>query len=694
MESKYLWILGLVLLGLIFLNYSKMYVNPETKFFTGAEFSKYFKVSVGGSPGLEGNLVKLTFTDENIIGAMGTGLVVVDQNGMVVPFVYGQGVPYWVEPSGDGSPLYLWVKVPHVPARGTAVLYISDKDGYPADPESVFTFFEDFSGTELNTDRWECVSGECGVENGYLRVAGTSASNGVLSSYERFGPGVEVGVRLYVNNAAAGLLGYGAGFDLTDRRDTSSPNNVVGTLAWCSVCARYHTKTVVNGTPYVRYLDGYITSPRWVSVHSVWSSNYVNVYMDGRGVALMLPSPGVPLYIHPVTGKYPAYLLADWVFIRDIPSYEPIVSVYRSGSVYRVVLINESGTDLNDVAVKIPAQSVGVTSTSQQLSVLYAGIYNDKDLNVFFDPGYDGSWTEKNFYVLYGTDLNTQVYIDYNLDISSAGGFAVSLYQARDVNLYPGYAHVSITPNSIDPGTYTVTISLTTENPEQPAYAECEWVITDPVTQNVSVVNTSGGFTQFFTYDFTNEGVYTIDYTCHVFLTEDITGTVTKTVVLPNPDVSNLSLETNLPLSLGSSQDVTFYILVSDDSGAPVSGADVYVTLNDSVTYRGLTDENGMVTFTLTLSPGDVLKVSAYKSGYHPVEEEYAVSSAPTGGGGGGVVGGGGAVLPTTPSAQPSPQPSSSVQPAAPTTPGPGVSPAVVVGVLVVLAVLYFLSRR
>lgn len=400
----------------------------------------------------------------------------------------------------------------------------------------------------------------------------------------------------------------------------------------------------------------------------------------------------------------PAMFLKEWGgSTAKIRFYSFYVYKYYEGLTYEVerqgdtIILhvhNSTDTPYYDISLAASASDLGLEGNYEPVFSTTGAFTN----SVVFDPGYDGTWTTKKFYLLYDTTAADVARLSTpGLDVSNVGEFSVSFSQPRDVSLYPGYSTVEVSPVSNAPGDYTFTVHLSTENPDAPDYAECEWNIEDPLTHVVTTAETNGPLTQSVTFTLSNEGVYVVNYTCHIFFTEPITGSTTQTIVIENPSVPSLSLAVSgVPASLSAPSEATITVSVTSD-GSPVEGVNVYLTLNGRLVDQNTTDENGMATFTLTLSPGDVLKVSAYKSGYHPVEEEYTISLASgggTGGVGGGTGGAGGTPVPSTTPSQPVTETAPTVQPASPTTGGFGVSSTVVLAILVVLAVLYFMSRR
>ena len=76
-------------------------------------------------------------------------------------------IPYWIEEKIDGTSASVWIKIPHIPASGTATVYMYYGNPSVTDesnPDDVFEFFDDFEGTSLNTSKWNVISGNLGTE--------------------------------------------------------------------------------------------------------------------------------------------------------------------------------------------------------------------------------------------------------------------------------------------------------------------------------------------------------------------------------------------------------------------------------------------------------------------------------------------------------------------------------------------------
>ena len=82
---------------------------------------------------------------------------------------------YWIQPYVNGTPKWLWIKVPQIPANTQITIRLIKSSGFSPNGENTFLFFDNFSGTTLNTSKWtEIVANSVTVNNG-LNI--TSNSN-------------------------------------------------------------------------------------------------------------------------------------------------------------------------------------------------------------------------------------------------------------------------------------------------------------------------------------------------------------------------------------------------------------------------------------------------------------------------------------------------------------------------------------
>jgi hypothetical protein len=97
---------------------------------------------------------------------------------------------YWLEDKTDGDYAAFWVKVSDNLSVSDATIYMyygkndasTTSNGY-----KTFVFFDDFSGTSLNSSLWVVRQGDISISNGELQLIGTSGTRGLTDASRSFG---------------------------------------------------------------------------------------------------------------------------------------------------------------------------------------------------------------------------------------------------------------------------------------------------------------------------------------------------------------------------------------------------------------------------------------------------------------------------------------------------------------------------
>jgi hypothetical protein len=117
----------------------------------------------------------------------------VSEDGKDIYFVdrVGQPLYFWVEEwDYVNQRALLWVKVSEVPANGVVKVYLRHGLGNPyllfRNPHKVFEFFDDFLGTEVDTNKWVYESAKVSVSNSILSIRGAVGCDLVLISTPSF----------------------------------------------------------------------------------------------------------------------------------------------------------------------------------------------------------------------------------------------------------------------------------------------------------------------------------------------------------------------------------------------------------------------------------------------------------------------------------------------------------------------------
>ncbi len=121
-------------------------------------------------------------------------------------------IPYWIESGCNSANTKVWLRIPFLPANGqdTFYVYYGNSSAVSAsDPDSVFVFFDDFSGNTLDNTKWEVRGNPTSltVQNGVLTIQGNSNWEYVRSRKGfRQMHIVEARVQLVGSSISAGLV--------------------------------------------------------------------------------------------------------------------------------------------------------------------------------------------------------------------------------------------------------------------------------------------------------------------------------------------------------------------------------------------------------------------------------------------------------------------------------------------------------
>jgi len=84
----------------------------------------------------------------------------------------------------------IWIKVPSIPANSTKTIYLKINTSRTTDlsnPENVFDFYDDFEGTEIDSNKWKTNSPNFSVENSIIKFWGDwNGNNYYLNTLQAF----------------------------------------------------------------------------------------------------------------------------------------------------------------------------------------------------------------------------------------------------------------------------------------------------------------------------------------------------------------------------------------------------------------------------------------------------------------------------------------------------------------------------
>jgi len=135
----------------------------------------------------------------------------------------GQLIPYWPEETGNfacnDTDTKIWTKVPSIPTSGSSVYvyYGNSSASVASSGVDTFQFFDDFSGTSVDTSKWNQAasptqsSGVASLTNGATLVSQTTATTsttGVMGMRAKVNATANETARLGFSNSAAASTSY------------------------------------------------------------------------------------------------------------------------------------------------------------------------------------------------------------------------------------------------------------------------------------------------------------------------------------------------------------------------------------------------------------------------------------------------------------------------------------------------------
>ena len=286
--------------------------------------------------------------------------------------------PYWIDENLD-----VWTKV-NLTANSNFTLYILKTSGYSPNGDDVFDYFADFESASSPSDEgiiedttgWSVV--DSGVsELGKVLQGDPSVPDGEM--YCHFGPTMtnyEVRVKIYApaSPARGDVLGRFVDTDnlisinwLEDDDQLNPYKKVSGT--WTNLLGSgNHWYTTINAqTTYIaklRFLNDNVTYI-WVNSSGEYVLGSFTVTEMASGGALDDGVGGLRVAPPTVSGK----VWYDEIWMRKYTSPEPSVTIYDEGSYYKVVIEEQSGSDLTNYQIKLDGSQLGISSTSESLKI-------------------------------------------------------------------------------------------------------------------------------------------------------------------------------------------------------------------------------------------------------------------------------------------------------------------------------------
>ncbi len=339
---------------------------------------------------------------------------------------YALDLNYWIEPDASGNPSKVWVKVPEIPANGTAKIYVRKEAGYSPNGKSVFEVYDDFDVDTIGTDWISIGSGSWKIENGILK-GGAASNTGEVIKYAKKTFSTTSG---YYFESRFQHATYTTGNDVLFSRFYDSTDNYTNFFVY------YHWKNASppylgrGGNPAIVCGSGSnLAGQTWYRFKVyTWGTHYKIEVYDDNGNLLCSSTDSSQTVLNQTMyfafGGYGTDPWFDYILIAKYANPEPTITVNDLGWYYEITIKNNTSTDLTDFQVSIPASELGVTSTTESLH------FSDQPLSglavsISYSP------TDENALILDPENNITSITGEYNA-VFSKSNVTVTYYRAFD----------------------------------------------------------------------------------------------------------------------------------------------------------------------------------------------------------------------------------------------------------------------
>jgi len=259
-------------------------------------------------------------------------------------------LPYWIQETD-----YVYVPV-NISGNSNLTLYIEKTPGYSPDGDTVFEFFDDFSGNQLSADwnRW-LTGGSHSVNDGTLTLsaAGSWESVGTVQKF------TYPSIFEYRLRAGSETNSFSVGLD---KRTTGGSSFEGITSGYAN--GRQWTVTR-SGNTQTTPRTNVITSDSNIKI--VWRSGAVDFFHNGAYDKTIANTPLEPCGVSLGTSSPTLYV--DYVLVRQYTELDPSITVIDMGTYYKIEIQNNEATALTEYQIQIPASELNVVSSTESLYV-------------------------------------------------------------------------------------------------------------------------------------------------------------------------------------------------------------------------------------------------------------------------------------------------------------------------------------
>ena len=282
---------------------------------------------------------------------------------------------YWIEETDR-----VWIKVPSIPENDSITINVKKTGDYSPSGDDTFPFFDDFSGSSLDTDKWDVAYnyGDISVANDKVTLFRAN-----IKSKNNFGKGFSVRGhwRCTTDIDYPGIwTGFNAPRDEHDDDALSVYALWDGFRAnpgrnWVRAIKDTSVNTIVDfDSDYYADSTWYITEIQNIAndlVTGIWqegSSIETKSYTDSNNIPTVnmnacIGTRGDSDSNGNTEGEW------FWVFVRKIVEDEPSISVTDQTTHYEVTINNTGGDELTDYQISVSASDLGTLANDESLEI-------------------------------------------------------------------------------------------------------------------------------------------------------------------------------------------------------------------------------------------------------------------------------------------------------------------------------------
>lgn len=244
---------------------------------------------------------------------------------------------YWVESGMNSSNTIIWVRIPQIRSGRRENIYMfygnSKAVSTETSPDSLFLFYDDFSGTSLDTSKWdtkEMVNARVKVQNSAVRLIDKTETWNFIHSRDTFGYNTiyESRTRVSTNNTYRlwwGLVNQDLSVTGPTRDTLVRFNDALVFFHHTSYPTSFLMAPLANGSggsgPVIySNADTNFYNFKFERYKRKVYAYIDNTLQDSMGSSGRVPTRDLSVY-YVIRSKY--WIESDWVRIRNMPVYEP-----------------------------------------------------------------------------------------------------------------------------------------------------------------------------------------------------------------------------------------------------------------------------------------------------------------------------------------------------------------------------------